>query len=346
MTHDAVDEPRRIIVTGVGGAPGFDLARKLLDRGHHVIALDCDPLASGLLLPGVAARVAPRADETIYASWLLELCRQLRPDALLSTVESELPTLRALSRTLDTLQVRTWLPPDKAMHASLDKLRFHAVLVEHGVPTPPTWLPDQIDQIPDGCDLVVKPRRGQGSRDVVFCWTREQARAVCEVIVDPLVQQRLHGQEFTADCLIDRGGRASVILRRRLLTKGGLAHVASTFHDGQVAETVTSALAAVGAEGLCCVQGFLPDEPGGEVVLTEMNARIAGGFPLAEAAGADLVGQALEGLWGRPIHHDLLEYTDEVFLTKYCETLAVGSRPDHTAQPAWATVAPAAVEGA
>lgn len=333
-------------MTGVGGAPGFDLARTLTARGHHVIALDCDPLASGLLLPHVAARVAPRASETNYASWLLELCRQLRPDALLSAVESELPTLRALAQTLGTLGVRTWLPPESAMHASLDKLRFHTVLTGHSVPTPPTWLPDQIDQIPDGRELVVKPRRGQGSRDVMFCRTREQARILCEVIEDPLVQQRLCGQEFTADCLVDRGGRASVILRRRLLTKGGLAHVASTFHDDRAADTVTSALAAVDAEGLCCVQGFLPSDPGGQVVLTEMNARIAGAFPLAEAAGADLVGQTLAGLWGRPIRHDLLEYKDEVFLTKYVETLAVGSQPDHTAQPAWATVAPVAIEGA
>jgi carbamoyl-phosphate synthase large subunit len=333
MSIVPLHEPHRVIVTGVGGAPGFDLARRLMDLGHQVIGLDCDPLASGLLLPDIAPRVAPRAGEASYATWLLQLCRELRPDVLLSTVESELPALLALCRILDEMDVRTWLPPERAVHACLDKARFHSVLADHGIPTPRTWLPHEIDDIPDGCELVVKPRRGQGSRDVVFCHTREQARTLCELVEEPLVQERLRGREFTADCLVDRSGQASVILRYRLLTKGGLSHVSATFHDHRVAEQVAATLAAVGAEGLCCVQGFLCDEPRGEVVMTEMNARVAGGFPLAEAAGADLVDQALAGLWGHPVHHNQLQYQDGVYLTKYVETLTVGPRPHHTAQP-------------
>jgi carbamoyl-phosphate synthase large subunit len=60
------------------------------------------------------------------------------------------------------------------------------------------------------------------------------------------------------------------------------------------------------------------------VVITEVNVRVAGGFALAEAAGADLIGQAVNGLFGRPVDHDRLTYRDEVFLTKYTETLATG----------------------
>jgi carbamoyl-phosphate synthase large subunit len=37
----------------VGGAPGFDLAVSLLRRGIDVIGLDADPLAPGLLIPGI-----------------------------------------------------------------------------------------------------------------------------------------------------------------------------------------------------------------------------------------------------------------------------------------------------
>ena len=73
-----------------------------------------------------------------------------------------------------------------------------------------------------------------------------QARVLCELVEDPLVQERVTGMEFTADCLIDHDGNVSVIPRRRLTVRNGLAVAARTFHDNQVAKTVTRTVAALG----------------------------------------------------------------------------------------------------
>ncbi|GAA5079684.1 ATP-grasp domain-containing protein [Nocardia iowensis] len=314
---------RRVLVTGVGGQPGFDLAHRLMELGCDVIATDADPLASGLLLPGVTPCLTKPVTSTSYGPELMSLCRELRPGAIVSAVESELPQLLELRDDLEQIGVRAWAQSQPTIEACLDKAIFYRVLTKHGVPTPVSWLPEEIDSIPEECPLVVKPRRGQGSKDVVFCRTPAQARIVCEVVPEPIVQARIQGREFTADCLVDRAGRASAILRYRLLTKGGLSMVGETFHDLQVHDRVTEALAAVEATGLCCVQGFVRDGPGERVLITEINARIAGGFRLAEAAGADLVGQALAGLWGHPIQHERLSYRAGVRLTKCVTTLDI-----------------------
>ncbi|MFE9831951.1 hypothetical protein ACFYPK_25335 [Streptomyces halstedii] len=108
--------------------------------------------------------------------------------------------------------------------------------------------------------------------------------------------------------------------------KAGLAAVSTTFQDAGVLDLVGRALRAVRAEGLCCVQGFVQDD--GQVTITELNVRIAGGFPLTEAAGADLVGQMVNGLFGLPIDHDRLTYRTGVFLANYVETLALGETTD------------------
>jgi carbamoyl-phosphate synthase large subunit len=283
----------RIVVTGVGAAPGFDLARSIHRLGHHVIATDAQPLAPGLLLSGVTARITPRADDSRYGAALLQLGRDTGADALIAGIEPDLaPVLRA-RRALAAAGVRVWLPAAGSVRACLDKAAFHRVLTEHRVPTPRSWLPDQLDQVPDGTELVVKPRGGHGAQHVHFPATLEQARVLCELVPEPLVQERLHGEEFTADCLVDRAGRASVVLRWRSLVKAGLAAVAVTFHDERVAGQVRRTLAAVGAAGLSCVQGFVTDRGPEAVVITEVNVRVAGGFALAEAAGADLIGQAV-----------------------------------------------------
>ncbi|MBV9026464.1 MAG: ATP-grasp domain-containing protein [Streptomycetaceae bacterium] len=322
----AADRPRRILVTGVGGAGGFDLARSLMRLGCEVIGVDANPLAPGLGLPCITARTMVPANNPAYRDELLGLCRALEPDAIMSTVEQELPQLAAMRGLLDELGVRTWLPQAHAVEACVDKAAFCAVAGEHRIPVPRTWLPHEIDEVPDGRALVVKPRRGQGAQDVHFCSTRKQAEVLCELVADPIVQERVDGREFTADCLVDRAGRASVILRYRLLVKGGLAVVSRTFRDQQAAELVKATLAAVGAVGACCAQGFIRESGPDRIVMSELNARVAGGFLLSEAAGADLVGQALSGLFGLPVDHDRLSYKPGVYLAKYTETLAAGEQ--------------------
>jgi carbamoyl-phosphate synthase large subunit len=321
VSPDMSARRRRILVTGVGGAPGFDLARGLMRLGCDVIATDSNPLAPGLRLPDVTPRTMAPASHADYRTDLLRLCGDLWPDAVVSTVEQELPTLVTLRRPLADLGVTTWLPDSATVEACTDKAAFHAALTTHGVPTPRTVLPHEIGQLPDGRPLVVKPRRGQGAQNVTFCRSRRQARVLCDLVPEPIVQEQVSGREFTADCLVDRVGRASVVLRYRLLVKGGLAVVSRTFHDPQAADRVRATLAAVSAVGACCAQGFICDDGPDRVVMTEVNARLAGGFPASEAAGADLIGQLLAGLFDNPVDHDRLRYRADVCLTKYTETL-------------------------
>ncbi|MFF1794849.1 ATP-grasp domain-containing protein [Kitasatospora sp. NPDC058263] len=326
-------EPRRIVVTGMGANPGFDLARSLQRRSLHVIATDAHPLAPGLLLPGVTARTTPRADDPRYGEAMMGLCRETAADAIMVGIENDLAPLLDLEHDLAAAGVRLWLPQPSAVETCLDKAAFDAALRAHRIPTPCTYLPEQLDTVPDdGRPLVVKPRRGHGAQNVFFCRTREQARVLCELVPEPLIQERIRGTEFTADCVVDRTSRASAVLRHRDLVKAGLAAVATTFHDQEVTERVEQTLAAVGVQGLCCVQGFITDDGPHRVLITELNVRVAGGFALSEAAGADLVGQAVNGLFGDPVDHSRLAYRPGVFLTKYVETLATGDRATH---PAW-----------
>ncbi|QDY76456.1 ATP-grasp domain-containing protein [Streptomyces qinzhouensis] len=314
--------PRRILVTGVGANPGFGLTRSLIRLGHTVIAADANRLAPGFLLPSAVPWVIPLADDPDYPDVMAGLCRDLAVEAVVAGIEPDLEPLTQMVPELDAGGVRLWLPDAGSVRACTDKALFHEVLTEHGIATPRTWQPQEIDQVPDGVELVVKPRRGHGAQNIHFVRRREHARVLCELVPEPIVQERIYGSEFTADCLVDRTERASLILRRRDLVKGGLAVVSTTFEDPNVRDLVVRTLGVIGARGVCCVQGFVSGD--GTITITELNLRIAGGFPLTEAAGADLVGQMVNGLFGLPVDHRRLTYRTGVFLTSYIETLAVG----------------------
>ncbi|WP_405754086.1 ATP-grasp domain-containing protein [Streptomyces sp. NBC_00073] len=321
--------PRRILVTGVGAAPGFGLARSLMRLGHTVIAADANPLAPGLLLPTAVPQIIALASDPDYPSVMARSCRELAVEAVVAGIEPDLAPLTHMADQLDADGVRLWIPDAWSVSACTDKALFHEVLTEHGIATPRTWQPQTIDQIPDGTELVAKPRHGHGAQNIHFVRRREHARVLCELVPKPVVQERIYGREFTADCLVDRNGHASVILRTRDLVKAGLAAVSTTFNDPNVRDLVVQTLSAVGARGLCCVQGFIRGD--GTITITELNLRIAGGFPLTEAAGADLVGQMVNGLFGLPVDHSRLTYRTGMFLTNYIETLAVGDIAELTA---------------
>ncbi|MFD8966014.1 ATP-grasp domain-containing protein [Streptomyces sp. NPDC059568] len=309
-------------MTGVGANPGFGLTRSLIRLGHTVIAADANRLAPGFLLPSVVPRVIPLASDPDYPGVVAGLCRELAVEAVVAGIEPDLEPLTQMVPQLEADGVRLWLPEAWSVRACTDKALFHEALTEHGIATPRTWQPREIGQVPDGTELVVKPRRGHGAQNVHFVRRREHARVLCELVPEPIVQERIYGSEFTADCLVDRAGHASVILRRRDLVKAGLAAVSTTFDDPNVRDLVEQTLDAVGARGLCCVQGFVSGDD--TITITELNLRIAGGFPLTEAAGADLVGQMVNGLFGLPVDHSRLTCRTGVFLTNYIETLAVG----------------------
>ncbi|MFI1165672.1 ATP-grasp domain-containing protein [Streptomyces sp. NPDC020801] len=312
---------RRILVTGVGANPGFGLARSLLRLGHRVVAVDANPLAPGFFLDDVLPYVIPLAKDPDYPEAITGLCRALAVNAVVVGIENDLPPMLDLRPRLEADDVRLWLPDSESVHDCIDKARFHHVLTEHGIPTPRTWDPEGLDLVPDGVELVVKPRNGHGAQGVHMVNSRRHARVLCELVPAAIVQEHVRGTEFTADCLVDRDGRASTILRKRDLVKNGCVAVSTTFEDQAVHDAVVKTLQAVRAQGLSCVQGFITDDG---IVIHELNVRIAGGSALAEAAGADLVGQMVRGLFGEPVDHDQLGYRPGVFLTNYLETLRVG----------------------
>ena len=303
-----------VLVTGAGGPAGIAVIRRLMARGHRVVAVDADPWATGCQLATAAAMV-PRADHLHFVDALIGVASAHGVDALIGTVAEELPALAAGAERLSAAGVATWFSDPVSVELCCDKSAFARAMRLAGVPHPATTdTPAGLSEVPG--PWVVKPRAGRGSRGVRLLTSRS---AVVEAMRDDqslIVQTRLTGREFTADALVDRtGDLLTVVPRWRTETKAGISVKGTTFDSSAVTDVVAGALEAVGLTGPANVQGFVADD--GRVTVVEINPRFSGGLPLTLAAGADVVSTYLTGIRepGRRLQH--LWFTPGVSMRRY-----------------------------
>ncbi|UZN04635.1 ATP-grasp domain-containing protein [Cellulomonas sp. S1-8] len=311
----------RVLVTGAGGPAGVAVIRSLLRRGDvDVVAADMDRWASGLYLVAAERRrlvPAGRADD--FVDVVRQMCAADHIDVLFPTVDVELPRLAAARDLLAAAGTLLASPSLRTLDTCLDKLALaHACT---GVVRVPRTELFGTPQALSGWDfpVIVKPRRGAGSRGVR---TIDSARELDAVHDDDdlLVQEMLPGQEYSVDVLADATGHViAAVPRARLRVDSGVAVAGVTVHDDELVATATAVARAVGLTSVANVQ--LKRDADGVPGLLEVNPRFPGAMPLTIAAGVDMPSLVLDDVLGRalPRHLDFVElanvrYLEDVFL--------------------------------
>jgi carbamoyl-phosphate synthase large subunit len=305
-----------VIVTGAGGPAGIAVIRDLTARGHHVTAVDCDPLGAGLHLADDSAVVA-RFDDPGYLDELCRLADKTGPCLLVSTLAEEMPRIAGATEVLQAAGCRTWVPRPEAVRACIDKWQFAQVLRRAGVSAPLTAL-GAGEHIPP--PWIVKPRFGRGSRDVYTATDDTELAYALAHVDEPIVQSLVPGREFTVDALVDRDGvLAGAVPRWRIETKAGISVKGETFEAPVLIAGVDALLRSLDLTGPANVQGFASDT--GAFTFIEVNPRFSGALPLSIAAGADLVGEYLRGVRGKRVRPEKLRYRPGVRMVRYFEEL-------------------------
>jgi carbamoyl-phosphate synthase large subunit len=319
MPPASAGEKPCILVTGAGGAAGVTVIRALMKAGHRVVAVDRDPLAVGLRLAD-ASQMIPSADDPQFSSFVCKLSLLQGVKGVISTIAEEMPSLSSQRELFDDEHIATWFPERGAVQACIDKWLFHLEAKAAGLPVPPTNIAST-EGVPR--PWIVKPRFGRGSRDIMWVDTPEDLAWALGKIPNPLVQSRLSGEEFTVDALVTRDGTlAGAVPRWRIATRGGITTKGETFSNDGLIRLVENLLRGLALRGAVNVQGFVSRD--GAIMFTEVNPRFSGGLALSIAAGADLVGQYVNGLFDLEIDPARLRYRPGVRMLRYFDEIFEG----------------------
>jgi carbamoyl-phosphate synthase large subunit len=260
-----------ILLTGVGRR--YDIVATFAQHAT-VVAADPDPLAPARYAAQVR-RAVPRFDDPEYVPALRRLCEEFEVGAVLPLTDLD---IELLARTRAAGELPALVADPAVARATFDKLETHELLRRHGLPSAPTAAAERAGEL-GGFPVVVKPRRGSGSRSIHRADDPEALAFFVRYVDEPVVVQRwLGGEHFSIDCLGDAGGRClNAIPRSMLQSRGGEAVTGQVLGDPELIELGRAVMDALAIRGPGMVQVFRDPELG--LGIHDVNLRFGGGFP-------------------------------------------------------------------
>jgi carbamoyl-phosphate synthase large subunit len=305
-----------------------DIVGAFGDAGATTIAVDVNPLAPALYRAD-RYELVPRVEDPDYVPALRELVRKHEVKLIVPLTDLDQVTL---ARARDELGTLVLLPDADTVERLGDKYLAHVLFEERGIASPPTWLPDAVPEDAP-FPLLVKARHGFGSRHIYRAADRTQLEFFLGYTpVESIVQVCLAGEEFSIDVFCDLDGRClNAIPRTMIESKGGESIKGMTIRDAQLIElarNVAEQLRLVGPANIQCFR-----EHDGAHLITDINPRFGGGFPLPLAAGGRYPELALSLARGQRPEPRLGDFREGIVMTRFFSDLSLTRNGDGTLKP-------------
>ena len=286
--------------------------------GAFAIATDASPLAPALYHADVHA-IAPRVDDPCYIGFLAALVREHRIQLVVPLTDLDGALLQ---RGRAELGATVLAPAPEIVELMSDKYAAALALAEHGIASPPTWLPAALPaDVP--FPVLVKARRGFGSRNIYVAADRVELDFFLRYSpVESMVQRACKGVEFSIDSFCDLDGRClNAIPRTMIESKGGESIKGMTIRDAELTDLGRRAAEALQLAGPSTLQCFR--EPDGTLEVTDVNTRFGGAFPLPTAAGSRYPELALAIARGERPEPRLGDFREGVVMTRFFSHVAL-----------------------
>jgi carbamoyl-phosphate synthase large subunit len=289
-----------------------DIVTAFREAGATTIAADINPLAPALYHAHRHALV-PRVDHADYLDALRDLVSLHDVALVVPLADLDHPVL---ARGRDKLGALVLVPGEETTRRCGDKYEAHRFFVERGIGSPATWLPEDVPG-DVAFPVLVKARRGFGSRHIYQAHGRDELEFFLRyTTAESMVQTVCSGEEFSIDVFCDLESRClNAVPRTMIESKGGESIKGMTIKDPELIEfgrLVAETLELVGPGNVQCFR-----EPDGALLVTDVNPRFGGGFPLPTAAGSRYPALALALANGERPEPRLGDFQPGVLMTRF-----------------------------
>ena len=312
-----------------------DIVTAFRQAGAETIAVDVSPLAPALYHADHRVLVPPYGSEE-YVPRLTELVREHGIGLVVPLTDLD---MTVLAESRGELGATVLLPDAEVVERSNDKYATHLFLDRHAIGSPEAWLPDELpEDLP--FPLLVKPRRGFGSRNIFVASDRvELDFHLARTPVASFVERACRGEEFSIDVFCDLEGTClNSIPRTMIESKGGESIKGMTIRDEELIELGRRVAETMGVHGPATIQCFRT-APGRHEV-TDVNLRFGGAFPLPLAAGGGYPSLALALARGERPEPHVGSFREGILMTRFFSGVCLVEDEDGALEPLREEVSP------
>jgi carbamoyl-phosphate synthase large subunit len=305
-----------------------DIVTAFARAGGRTFAVDANPLAPALYHADGHA-LMPRVDDPGYVPALAEIVADQELSLVVPLTDLDHTVLARRRSEIDALVL---LPEPDVVRSLGDKYLAHLLFEERGIGSPATWLPTDVPaELP--FPVLVKAREGFGSRHIFRAESPDQLEFFLRYTPVPsMVQEVCKGEEFSIDVFCNLDSRClNAIPRTMIESKGGESIKGMTIKDAELIEVgrhVSETLGLVGPANNPCFR-----EPDGSHLVTDINPRFGGAFPLPTAAGSRYPELALALARGERPEPRLGDFREGVVMTRFFSHLVLTAGSDGTLVP-------------
>ncbi len=269
----------------------------------------------------------PYAIDDVYANRVLEICKKEKIDVVIPLIDTELEVYAKYRTQFLEEGVLLMVSDEEAMKIALDKLETFQYYKNNTLfKTPYTSLLSHYKESDfDSKKIVLKPKNGSSGVGIHVV-DKEKVSAFTDLLsLDGSVYIAQEYVDFdgevTTDVFVHNNQVVELCQRKRLKVRGGEVEQAITIKDKKINEIVESMVSKLGFIGVINIQIMIK---GDTYYLGEINARLGGGFPLSQYAGANLVEHLKTLIEQRTLpsygdtrykeHFCMLRYDDAVYI--------------------------------
>ncbi|HEX5062936.1 MAG TPA: ATP-grasp domain-containing protein [Kofleriaceae bacterium] len=311
--------PIKLFFTGGGGAGTIEAVKVLKALGYEVVTADATPTSAGFSWAD-RSYVIPFGADDAFVPALREIVRRERPDFIIPLVDEEIPKVhRFVREEVPTLKIVG--PTLEFSELTLDKWTMAQALTRHGLSVARSWLAS--DAAAATYPAIVKPCQGRGSRGLAFLDGPGDLRAYLAAAAQPadryIVQERLHGREFTTSVVVGLDGTLFSIVPKEAADKRGITQVGITRSVPAIDELCRGITKALDPRGPYNVQLIVGDD--GVPCVIEINPRYSTTMALTLASGVNEVDVVLRHARGEDPGQ--LTFTPDLMMLRYTAQIYV-----------------------
>lgn len=273
-----------ILVTAIGSYAGKAVISSLKNAGHQVIGCDINP-GDWLSQTQLTDRFykAPLYSSENYLSFLQDIATGESLDLIIPLTDPEVDRLAGCTPQFEEAGCRIAISGADSVKLVRNKWSLFKYLKSNtDIPLIPTFRSVKSGQFSAGTLLLAKPVAGRSSQEITHFSSDEPAPVSLESRKH-IIQPRLKGDIFTADCFRTAEGEINVLVRKELIrTPHGAGTTVEIVKHPYLERTTGNILDVTGYTGIANIEFLYSD---GRYMVMDFNPRYSAGIGFSIKAG-------------------------------------------------------------